>query len=123
MDFTQNLGLTLGRKPVPYLCLHKRFTARFPVSYHFTVRPFVVIDWVDGGASEGIWKPILFTGLVPTKSSTFAVLQFYHIFSVFAGFIYRGANQGMGILFAGFPATMRRKRSDFHAAGEDIEGI
>ena len=64
------------RKPVPYLSLPERLTARSPVSYHFTVRPFVIFDWAGGGASEGIWKSILFTGLVPTKSSPFAVLPF-----------------------------------------------
>ena len=38
--------------------------------------PFIVIDWAGGSASEGSWKSILFMGLVPTKSLTFAVLQF-----------------------------------------------
>jgi len=29
-----------------------KFTAWFPVCYHFTIRPFVRRDWTDGGANE-----------------------------------------------------------------------
>ena len=50
---------------------------------------------------------ILFAGLMPTKSSTFAVLSIlprpYHL----CGFIHRGACYGMGILFAGLLKNVR----------------
>lgn len=44
---------------------------------------------------------ILFAGLVPTKSSTFAVPSILPLPGSFDGFIYRGVSYGMGILFAG----------------------
>ena len=30
----------------------EEFTARLPYSYYFTLRPFAVYGWTDGGANE-----------------------------------------------------------------------
>jgi len=52
---------------------------------------------------------ILFAGLVPTKSSTFAVPFILPLLHYLCGFIHRGAWYGMGILFADYDnATMER---------------
>ena len=36
-----------------------KFTARYPVCYHFTIRPFAVDGWTDGGANEGTWNQFI----------------------------------------------------------------
>ena len=77
---------------------YKTFTARFPVGFHFTVRPFAVTSWTIRGANEGILKSILFTSLAPTKSSTFAAPSILPRPDYRCGFIHCGASFGMGIL-------------------------
>ena len=43
------------------------FTARFPIGYHFTVRPFAVTSWTIPGTNVGILKSIFYSGLAPQK--------------------------------------------------------
>jgi len=64
--------------------LQKLFTARFPVGYHFTVRPFAVISWTDGGASEGILSQFVMRAACPKKIRPFAATVLYHALSTAA---------------------------------------
>ena len=54
--------------------LIKKFTARLPISYYFTVRPFVFVDWTGGGANEEVLNQFTMRAICPKRKSTLTVV-------------------------------------------------